>query len=81
MMYRLDQGDAYVPDKQTSLEDRYYNNPSFQEEYSVNDPEVHHAATRIQAKFRGHKARQDVEKMRHVSALPNRHFLSSMGPL
>jgi len=29
-MYRLDQGQSYIPDKQTSLEDRYYNNQSFQ---------------------------------------------------
>ncbi|CAF4155502.1 unnamed protein product, partial [Rotaria sp. Silwood2] len=64
-MYRLDQGQSYLPDKQTSLEDRYYNNHSFQEEYRVNDPEVTNAATKIQANFRGHKARQNVEKMKH----------------
>ncbi|CAF1042932.1 unnamed protein product [Rotaria sordida] len=64
-MYRLDQGQSYLPDKQSSLEDRYYNNRSFQEEYPVNDPEVVNAATKIQAKFRGHKARQNVEKMKY----------------
>ncbi|CAF1070654.1 unnamed protein product [Adineta steineri] len=63
-MYHLEQGESYLPDKQTTLEDRYYNNQGFQEEYPVNDPEVNNAATKIQAKFRGHKARQDVEKMK-----------------
>jgi len=29
-MYRLDQGESYLPDQQTSLEDRYYNNQAFQ---------------------------------------------------
>jgi hypothetical protein len=29
-MYRLDQGQSYLPEKQTALEDRYYNNQSFQ---------------------------------------------------
>jgi hypothetical protein len=30
IMYRLDQGESYLPDQQTSLEDRYYNNQTFQ---------------------------------------------------
>ena len=34
----------------------------------MNDPDVNNAATKIQAKFRGHKARQDVEKMKHVTS-------------
>lgn len=29
-MYRLEQGESYLPEKQTALEDRYYNNQSFQ---------------------------------------------------
>jgi len=29
-MHRLDQGQSYLPEKQSSLEDRYYNNQSFQ---------------------------------------------------
>ncbi|CAF1431440.1 unnamed protein product [Rotaria sp. Silwood1] len=65
IIYHLEQGQSYLPDKQTSLEDRYYNNQSFQEEYRVNDPEVNNAATKIQANFRGHKARQNLEKMKH----------------
>ncbi|CAF0952360.1 unnamed protein product [Adineta ricciae] len=68
-MYRLEQGESYLPDKQTALEDRYYNNPSFQEEYPVNDPDVQNAATKIQAQFRGHKARQDLDKKRREKDL------------
>ena len=32
-MHRLDQGQTYLPEQQTSLEDRYYNNQSFQVEF------------------------------------------------
>ncbi|CAF4340698.1 unnamed protein product, partial [Rotaria magnacalcarata] len=57
------QGQLYLPDKQSSLEDRYYNNHSFQEEYRVNDPNINGAATKIQANFRGHQTRRSVEHM------------------
>ncbi len=30
MMYHLDQGQEYLPEKQSALEDRYYNNQGFQ---------------------------------------------------
>ncbi|CAF3959641.1 unnamed protein product [Rotaria magnacalcarata] len=62
-MYHLEQGQLYLPDKQSSLEDRYYNNHSFQEEYRVNDPNINGAATKIQANFRGHQTRRSVEHM------------------
>ncbi|CAF0729785.1 unnamed protein product [Rotaria sordida] len=65
IMHRLEHGEqTYSSDKQTALEDRYYNNQSFQEDYPVNDPNVNHAATKIQAQFRGHKARRDLEKIK-----------------
>ena len=34
----------------------------------LNDPEVAAAASKIQAGFKGHKARQEVKKMREVSS-------------
>ncbi len=46
-----------------------------QEEYPVNDPEVNHAATKIQAKFRGHKARQDVEKLKQEVCCKKKHLI------
>ncbi|CAF3074976.1 unnamed protein product [Rotaria socialis] len=66
-MYRLEQGQSYLSDKQSSLEDRYYNNHSFQEEYRVNDPNINGAATKIQANFRGHQTRRSVEHMQDES--------------
>ncbi len=85
MMYHLDQGQEYLPEKQSALEDRYYNNQGFQvgfvfiqmkvfhiqfqDDFPVNDPEIQHAATKIQAKFRGHKARQNVEKLKQEVCL------------
>ncbi len=35
-----------------------------QEEYPVNHPDPNNAATKIQAQFRGHKARKDMEKIK-----------------
>ncbi len=35
-----------------------------QDEYSVNNPDANNAATKIQAQFRGHKARKDLEKIK-----------------
>ncbi|CAF3324727.1 unnamed protein product [Rotaria sp. Silwood1] len=65
MMHRLDQGgQTYSSDKQTALEDRYYNNQSFQDDFPIDDPNVNSAATKIQAQFRGHKARRDLEKIK-----------------
>ncbi len=79
-MYRLEQGQSYLSEKQMALEDSYYNNhQSFQvgflfnqtsvdiiiqKDYSVNHPDVNVAATKIQAQFRGHKTRRDLEKMK-----------------
>ena len=40
-----------------------------QEDFPVNDPEINQAATKIQAKFRGHKARQNVEKLKQEVCL------------
>ncbi|CAF3571697.1 unnamed protein product [Rotaria socialis] len=64
VMNRLDQGQMHSSDQQTALEDRYYNSQNFEDEYPINDPEVAHAATKIQAQFRGHKARRNLEKMK-----------------
>lgn len=40
----------------------------------MNDPEINHAATKIQAKFRGHKARQDVEKLKQDVCSRKKNF-------
>ncbi|CAF2121629.1 unnamed protein product [Rotaria magnacalcarata] len=66
-MNRLDQGQMYPSDQQTTIEDRYYNSQNFENEYPINDPEVSHAATKIQAQFRGHKARRNLEKIKQES--------------
>ncbi|CAF1374416.1 unnamed protein product, partial [Didymodactylos carnosus] len=57
-------GQSLPFEKQASLEDRYYNNKSFKEDYSVNDPEVDNAARKIQTQFRGHQTRKEIEKMK-----------------
>ncbi|CAF0837886.1 unnamed protein product [Didymodactylos carnosus] len=72
--YAQYQGQDLAFENQASLEDRFYNNKSFQvfyieikEEYPVNDPEVGNAALKIQAQFRGHKARKEIEKMKKTT--------------
>ncbi|CAF0996010.1 unnamed protein product [Adineta steineri] len=65
-MYYLEQGELHISDQQTALKDRYNdNNQNFQEEFPIDAPELNNAATKIQAQFRGHKTRRNLEKKKH----------------
>ncbi|CAF0912054.1 unnamed protein product [Adineta steineri] len=65
-MYYLEQGELHISDQQTALKDRYNdNNQNFQEEFPIDAPELNTAATKIQAQFRGHKTRRNLEKKKH----------------
>ncbi|UJR33460.1 hypothetical protein I4U23_020905 [Adineta vaga] len=65
LLHQREQGeDSYTSGKQTNLEDRHHNDHNFEEEFSVDDPNIQHAATKIQAQFRGFKTRRELEKIK-----------------
>ncbi|CAF0728260.1 unnamed protein product [Adineta ricciae] len=53
--------------EQRAADETHEHNHTFEEEFPVDDPNVQHAATKIQAQFRGFKTRRELEKMKEKS--------------
>ncbi|CAF0753113.1 unnamed protein product [Adineta ricciae] len=59
--------ESYASHNQRAADETHEHNHTFEEEFPVDDPNVQHAATKIQAQFRGFKTRRELEKMKEKS--------------